>query len=131
MSDVTLVMSLVGCTQEEAERALLQHETVIEAVDSLLGSAPVVSGTKYIPAPPKIDHGLNEEQAERCAKGRDLQDKVNAVFSVAHSKIRDQPPTLADVESQQLSVPLAEGTPRPAEPEISELVQGSHAQRIQ
>ena len=131
MSDVTLVMSLAGCTHQEAERALLEHETVIEAVDSLLGSAPVVSGTKYIPARPEIDHGLNEEQAERCAKGRDLQDKVNAVFSVAHSKIRDLPPTLADGESQQPTVPLAGGTPRPAEPEFSELVQGSHVQTSQ
>ena len=126
-----MVMSLVGCTQEDAERALLQHETVIDAVDSLLGSAPVVSGTKYIPAPPEIDHGLNEEQAERCAKGRDLQDKVNAVFSVAHSKVRDLPPTLEDGESQRLSVPVAGGTPRPAEPEFSELVQDSHAQTPQ
>jgi len=126
-----MVMSLVGCTQEDAERALLQHETVIDAVDSLLGSAPVVSGTKYIPAPPEIDHGLNEEQAERCAKGRDLQDKVNAVFSVAHSKVRDLPPTLEDGESQQLSVPVSGGTPRPAEPEFSELVQDSHGQTPQ
>lgn len=126
-----MVISLVGCTQKDAERALLEHETVIEAVDSLLGSAPVVSGTKYIPSPPEIDRGLNEEQAERCAKGRDLQDKVNAVFSVAHSKVRDQPLTLEDGGSPQLFVPLAGGTPRPAEPEFSELVQGSHGQRIQ
>jgi len=126
-----MVMSLVGCTQEEAERALLKHETVIEAVDSLLGSAPVVSGTKYIPSPPDIDRGLNEEQAERCAKGRDLQDKVNAVFSVAHSKIRDQPPTLADGVSPQLPGPLVAVTPQPAESAFSELEQGSHVQRIQ
>ena len=126
-----MVMSLSGCTQEDAERALLQHETVIDAVDSLLGSAPVISGARYIPSPPKIDHGLNEEQAERCAKGRDLQDKVNAVFSVAHSKVRDQPPTLEDGGSPPLSVPLAEGTPRPVEPEFSELVQGSHGQKTQ
>ena len=126
-----MVMSLVGCTQKDAERALLEHETVIKAVDSLLGSAPVVSGTKYIPSPPEIDHGLNKEQAERCAKGRDLQDKVNAVFSVAHSKVRDQPLTLEDGGSPPLFVPLAGGTPRPAEPEFSELVQGSHGQRTQ
>jgi hypothetical protein len=131
MGDVAMVMSLVGCTQEEAERSLLKHETVIEAVDSLLGSAPVVSGTKYIPAPPEVDHGLNQEQAERCAKGRDLQDKVNAVFSVAHSKVRDQPLTLEDGGSPHLSGPAAGGTPRPAEPEFSELEQDSHAQRIQ
>jgi len=131
MGDVAMVMSLTGCMQQDAERALLEHENVIEAVDSLLGSAPVVSGTKYIPAPPEIDHGLNEEQAERCAKGRDLQDKVNAVFSVAHSKIRDLPPTLEGEGSQHLPGPPAAGTPRPAEPEFSELVQGSHAQTSQ
>jgi hypothetical protein len=33
-----MVMSLVGCSQEEAERALSEHNNdVIEAVDSLLG----------------------------------------------------------------------------------------------
>ena len=126
-----MVISLTGCTQQEAERALLEHETVIEAVDSLLGSAPVVSGTKYVPSKPEIDHGLDKEQAERCARGRDLQDKVNAVFSVAHSKVRDQPPTLEDEGSQRLSVPVSAGTPRPAEPEFSELAQGSHAQTPQ
>lgn len=131
MGDVAMVMSLVGCTHEDAERALLKHETVIEAVDSLLGSAPMVSGTKYIPARPEIDHGLNEEQAERCAKGRDLQDKVNAVFSVAHSKVRDQPLTLEDGGSPHLLGPAAGGTPRPAEPEFSELVRGSHGQKTQ
>jgi len=126
-----MVMSLSGCTHEVAERALLQHETVIEAVDSLLGSTPVVSGTRYIPEPPKIDHGLNEEQAERCAKGRDLQDKVNALFSVAHSKVRDlSPEQVAEVLQPPSGRPV-EGTPRPAEPEFSELEQGSHAQRIQ
>jgi hypothetical protein len=126
-----MVMSLTGCTQPVAERALLEHETVIEAVDSLLGSAPVVSGAKYIPDPPKIDHGLNEEQAERCAKGRDLQDKVNAVFSVAHSKIRDLPPTLEDGVSQQQPGLAAGGTPQPAEPVFSELEQGSLVQTSQ
>ena len=126
-----MVMSLTGCTHEEAERAMLKHENVIDAVDSLLGSAPVVSGARYIPEPPKIDHGLNEEQAERCAKGRDLQDKVNAVFSVAHSKIRDLPPTLEGEGSPQLPGPLAGGTPRPAEPEFSELVQDSRVQTSQ
>ena len=126
-----MVMSLVGCTQQEAERALLAHETVIEAVDSLLGSAPVVSGTKYVPSKPEVDHGLDKEQAERCARGRDLQDKVNAVFSVAHSKVRDLSPAQVAEALQPPSGQPAGGTPRPAEPEFSELEQGSHAQRIQ
>jgi len=126
-----MVMSLVGCTQQEAERALLAHETVIEAVDSLLGSAPVVSGTKYVPSKPEVDHGLDKEQAERCARGRDLQDKVNAVFSVAHSKVRDLSPVqVAEALPPPSGQPVG-GTPRPAEPEFSELEQGSHAQRIQ
>lgn len=126
-----MVMSLTGCTQEEAERALLEHENVIDAVDALLGTGPVVSGLRYIPAKPEIDHGLNEEQAERCAKGRDLQDKVNAVFSVAHSKTRVERP---QAPGQVLLPPLerlVEEPPLPVERAFSAREQGAREQTPQ
>jgi hypothetical protein len=86
MDDATMVSQLTGCSQEEASRALLDHETVVDAVESLLPPAPVVSGSKYIPLKPILNTGLTAEQKELCERGRWLQDKVNAVFSVAHSK---------------------------------------------
>ena len=96
-------MELTGCGPREAAEALAQHKEVWLAVDSLL-SKPVVSGEKYIPKPPVIDRGLTEEQQERCTRGRWLQDQVNAVFSVAHSKTQSQP--------DQAS-PALEESPRP------------------
>ena len=86
MDDVQMICQLVGCTQEEASQALLKHETLVDAIDSFLPPAPVVSGSKYIPPKPIVDSGLSVEQKELCERGRWLQDKVNAVFSVAHSK---------------------------------------------
>ena len=85
-----LVMELAGVDQATAERALLEYETVEDAVDALLVK-PTVSGDKYIPPPPKVDTGMTPEQEDRCKKGRWLQDQVNAVFSVAHSKTQTLP----------------------------------------
>ena len=82
-------MSLAGVDEATATRALLEYETVEDAVDALLVK-PVVSGDAYIRPRPMVDTGMTEEQRERCEKGRWLQEKVNAVFSVAHSQIQTQ-----------------------------------------
>ena len=87
-------MELAGVDEATAKRALLEYETVEDAVDALLVK-PVVSGEKYLPPPPKVETGLTDEQEARCKKGRWLQDQVNAVFSVAHSKTRTQPDAAA------------------------------------
>ena len=92
MNDIDMVQHMTGCTREEAEKMLVAHETVLDAIEALMPPNPVTSGAKYIPPKPKVDNGLDEEQAAICARGRWLQDKVNAVFSVAHSKTLDQPP---------------------------------------
>ena len=84
-------MELTGCGPREAANALAEHNRdIVLAVDALL-TKPVVAGEKYLPKKPVIDHGLSEEQKERCDRGRWLQDQVNAVFSVAHSKTQTQP----------------------------------------
>lgn len=84
-----IIMSLTGVDQKTAEEVLLKYETVEDAVDSLFVK-PAVAGDKYLPPKPKVDTGLSEEQRALCERGRWLQDKVNVVFSVAHSKIRTQ-----------------------------------------
>ena len=118
MNDVEMICQLIGCSQEDAKNALLNHETLVDAIDSFLPPAPVVSGSKYIPKKPIIDSGLSPEQKELCDRGRWLQDKVNAVFSVAHSKtlpLPDAPqevlahdPVLQDVKSETLEPPPLE-----------------------
>ena len=110
MDDTTMVQQLTGCTREEAEKALMKHENVLDAVESLIPANPVVSGAKYIPPKPKVDTGMDPEQAALCERGRWLQDRVNAVFSVAHSKVLPDP--LAEKSYQQLveesvSIPVA------------------------
>lgn len=97
-----MIQHMTGCTREEAEKALLHHETVLDAIESLIPANPVVKGAKYIPTKPVIDNGLDPEQDALCKKGRWLQDRVNAVFSVAHSKIL--PDLLAE---QSSSLPAA------------------------
>ena len=91
MENVRMISNLTSCNENHALTTYLGlGRDVIATIDAIL-EKPVVSGEKYIPKKPTIDSGLSEEQLERCKKGRDLQDKVNAVFSVAHSKIRNQP----------------------------------------
>lgn len=96
-----LVMELAGVERETAEKALAEHKEVWLAVDALLVK-PVVSGEKYIPTKPVVVSGLSEEQKALCERGRWLQDQVNAVFSVAHSQIRQE----QQQEAESVEVPL-------------------------
>jgi len=108
-SKVETIMHMTGCDQAEAEAALLLHPTdLIAAMDFVLPQTSV-SGAKYVPAKPVIDTGMDEEQKARCEKGRWIQDKVNAVFSVAHSKILPVPEAeQSDSQSAEVSLPVAE-----------------------
>jgi len=102
-----MVQSLAGCTAEQAQLSLNEFGTVEAAVDALL-SKPVVSGQKYIPSVQKIVHN-DPEQEERCAAGRMLMDKLTAVSSAAHSKIRSgQPLAAGAVKSDSEVLPSVE-----------------------
>ena len=110
-----LVMELAGVTREVAEEALAKHKEVWLAVDALM-ERPAVAGDKYILPKPKVNTGLTSEQEALCQRGRWLQDQVNAVFSVAHSKIR----SLQDED--QPEVP-AYGRVPPSSPELAAAVE--------
>lgn len=98
-------MSLTDCTEKEAEEALAKYGgDVYQAVDSLL-KVPVVSGSKHIPKPREIDHGMTTEQEEICAKGRELMDKLTSVASAAHSKIRSGQSLAGDAVQQASPAP--------------------------
>ena len=49
MDDVTMVQQMTGCTRDEAEKALVAHETVLDAIEALIPANPVTSGARYIP----------------------------------------------------------------------------------
>ena len=104
-------MSLAGVDEATAKRALLEYDTVEDAVDALLVK-PVVSGDAYIRPRPMVDTGMTAEQIERCAKGRWLQDRVNAVFSVAHSQTQ----TPQGLEAPAASQASRSGGDSPAQP---------------
>jgi hypothetical protein len=127
MDDATMVQQLTGCSREEAEKSLAHHETVLDAVESLIPANPIVSGAKYIPPKPKVDTGMDPEQQALCERGRWLQDKVNAVFSVAHSKVL---PDLSAEQSLSQSVEASVSIPV-ASIEESVSSQGSLEQTVQ
>lgn len=112
-------MELAGVSRETAEAALAEHTEVWLAVDALL-LKPTVAGEKYIPARPVIDTGLTPEQEAMCKRGRWLQDQVNAVYSVAHSKTRpppaDQPPVAQTVPALQDASPALVAPPPSPQP---------------
>lgn len=126
MDDATMVQQLTGCTREEAEKALSQHETVLDAIEALIPANPIVSGSKYIPPKPKVDTGMDPEQQALCERGRWLQDKVNAVFSVAHSKVLPDP-----LAEQSLSQSVEASVSIPVVTEESVSLQDSHEQTVQ
>jgi hypothetical protein len=124
LREMELVMSLAGVDEATARTALLEYETVEDAVDALLVK-PVVSGDAYIRPRPMIETGMTSEQEERCRKGRWLQDQVNAVFSVAHSQTQT-PPVPEVPEAVVASRPGDESPAQPVAPPGSP--QDSHVQ---
>jgi len=74
------VMSMLGCTEEEARVYLDKAEgDVLKAIEDNL-NIRVVSGEKYIPAPRVIDDGLDPEVREKLNEARKLTDLFNASF---------------------------------------------------
>jgi len=126
-----MVQQLTGCTREEAEKALTHHETVLDAVESLIPANPVVSGAKYIPPKPKVDTGMDAEQVALCERGRWLQEKVNAVFSVAHSKVLHDPLVeQSSLQSEEASVSIPVALPQESESSQDSLVQTAQPNQI-
>jgi len=128
MDDATMIQQLTGCSREEAEKSLMEYENVLDAVESLIPANPVVSGAKYIPPKPKVDTGMDAEQVALCERGRWLQDKVNAVFSVAHSKTLPDPLAQQSL-TQSVEVPVVSVPVLSVEDSLSS--QGSLEQTVQ
>lgn len=96
-----MVADLAGCDLVEATRMFnFFNGDIANAVEFLLPTTNV-SGDKYIPKKPTIDTGMDAEQTDRCARGRDLQDRVNSIFSAAASQVKS--PTLESVAEESAS----------------------------
>lgn len=113
-ASIDTVMSLTNCTRDEAVGALtIYGGDIIKAMD-LLFKKPVVAGDKHIPAVPKADTGQSEEQKAMCAQGRDIMDKLTAVFSGAHRKILEQSPQEVEGAVPAEPMPLTETATQPS-----------------
>jgi hypothetical protein len=107
-----LVADLAGVDIVTAAKALAQHKEVWLAVDALMVK-PATAGEKYIPEKPVVDTGMSQDQKDLCERGRWLQDKVNAVFSVAHSQIRQADPPAAELTDLPRGDDSAASAPAP------------------
>ncbi len=128
-----MVMELAVVDRETAVAALAEHKEVWVAVDALL-TKPMTAGDRFLPPPPEVDDGLSPEQRELCRRGRWLQDQVNVVFSVAHSKVRTLPEpdqSAPEVAAPPVELPLPEPGPAQSPPSTSESAQGSLEQTTQ
>lgn len=97
-------MSLVGCTEEEAIKALDNHKDVVLAVDSLM-LLPTTPGQKYIPQKPKINRMMSEEQEARCDLARKVCDSINAVRKSAFHSAKLQADSVLSEQSELAVVP--------------------------
>ncbi len=80
MEDHVKVMSFLGCTEDEAHSYLQKAGgDVLRAIDENV-KIPVVSGAKYIPAPPQIDDGLTSEVREKIQTARAIAEQFSASF---------------------------------------------------
>ena len=105
MDPVETVMELACVDRETAAAALSEYREIWVAVDALL-TKPMSEGDRFLPPPPTVDDGLSPEQRALCLRGRWLQDQVNVVFSVAHSKVRTLPEQ--DQSAPEVSAPPVE-----------------------
>ncbi len=74
------VMSMLGCTQEEAESYLESAGgDVLKAIESNI-VIPKTEGNKYIPEKPVVHDGLSDEARTKLAQARQLSELFNASF---------------------------------------------------
>ena len=78
--DESMVMSMLGCTHEEAKEYLSKTGgDVTLAILQNMKCIPV-SGEKYIPPAPKIDDGLTDEVREKLTEARKISEAFSASF---------------------------------------------------
>jgi hypothetical protein len=79
------LQELLGCSLETAKEALEKYGGVWQAFDALYNPPPAPE-KRYKLVKPEPPQELSEQE-ERCQKGRELMDKLNALTSVAQSQM--------------------------------------------
>lgn len=97
-NQVVQIMSLVACTEDEANAALAKYGDVVLAVESLM-VIPTTSGNKYIPPKPEINRMMSTEQKERCDRGRQVCDTINASQKSAYHSAKQQADLVSEAQS--------------------------------
>jgi len=100
--EIGQIISLIGCTEDEANTAFTKYKDVVLAVDSLM-TVPTTSGNKYIPPKPEINTMMTTEQKERCDRGRQVCDTINACRKSAYHSAKQQADLAAEAQ-QKVSV---------------------------
>ena len=100
--DESMVMSMLGCTHEEAKEYLSKSggDVLVAITDNM--KVPKVSGEKYIPPPPKIDDGLTDEVRSKLQEARKLAEAFSASF---RNDLRGAPAQKSDGAAAELVVP--------------------------
>jgi len=96
---IVQIMSLVVCTEDEANAAFAKHGDVVLAVESLM-IVPTTSGNAYIPPKPEINHMMTDEQKERCDRGRQVCDTINASRKLAYHSSKQQADSVSEVQQE-------------------------------
>lgn len=105
---VAQIMSLVACTEDEANAAFAKYRDVVLAVESLM-IVPATTGNSYIPPKPEINRMMTAEQKERCDRGRQVCDTINACRKSAYHSAKLQADSVAEARSEhQMTVQSVE-----------------------
>lgn len=78
--DVSLIMSMVGCSKSQAEDYLKEANGDVLLAICNHTECPEVPGNKYIPPPPKINDGLTDEVRSKIQEARKIGDMFSASF---------------------------------------------------
>jgi hypothetical protein len=96
---IVQIMSLVACTEDQANAALAKYGDVVLAVESLI-VVPATSGNAYIPPKPEINRMMTAEQKKRCDRGREVCDTINASRKLAYHSSRQQADSVSEVQPE-------------------------------
>jgi len=73
-----MVVDYSGATHDDAKAMLIKQDGDVISALVELTVTPTITGTKYIPPPPKIDDGHDDETRERIRQGRLMAEMLNA-----------------------------------------------------
>jgi len=98
-----MIVSMTGVSEEVAKKALEENGgDAIAAIDAL-SKPPTISGTRYIPPPPKIDDGLTDEVRENLSKARQFSDILSASpQNDLRGKVVSPPPSAGEDSAKAL-----------------------------